>query len=47
MAGALTFNGVGLDDRYEQTSNNWALFTHNIFEITDDLKLTVGAALHE
>ena len=26
-----------------QTSNNWALFTHNIFSITDTLKLTVGA----
>ena len=42
-AGALTFDGVELDDRFLQTSNNWALFTHNIFEITDGLKLTVGA----
>ena len=40
--GALTFDGVGLDDRYEQRSNNWALFTHNIFEITNGLKLTLG-----
>ncbi len=34
----------GIDDLYDQTSNNWALFTHNIF---DDhrrgSKLTVGA----
>ena len=41
-AGPQTFNGVGINDLYEQTSNNWALFTHNIFEITDGLKLTVG-----
>ena len=26
-----SLNGVGLDDRYNQKSNNWALFTHNIF----------------
>ena len=38
-----TFNGVRLDDTYNQTSNNLALFTHNIFAITDQLKLTVGA----
>jgi iron complex outermembrane receptor protein len=41
-AGPQTFTGVGVDDLYKQTSNNWALFTHNIFEITDGLKLTVG-----
>ena len=38
-----TLNGVGLDDSYRQSSNNWALFTHNIFDITDTLSLTVGA----
>ena len=42
-AGALTFDGVELDDRYEQRSNNWALFTHNIFEITNNINLTLGA----
>jgi outer membrane receptor protein involved in Fe transport len=40
---ALTLNGVALNDSYRQTSNNWALFTHNIFSITDKLKLTLGA----
>ena len=30
-------------DRYHQDSRNWALFTHNIFHITDDLALTIGA----
>ena len=38
-----TLNGASLDDSYRQTSNNWALFTHNIFDITDTLKLTLGA----
>ncbi len=42
-AGALTFDGVAVDDRFEQKSNNWALFTHNIFEITHGIKLTLGA----
>ena len=41
-AGPVSFSGVGIDDLYDQTSNNWALFTHNIFEITNGLKLTVG-----
>ncbi len=41
---ALTLNGQALDDSCTtRRSNNWALFTHNIFEITDRLKLTVGA----
>jgi len=38
----LTLAGTGLDDLYNQSSNNWALFTHNIFSITDSLKLTAG-----
>jgi outer membrane receptor protein involved in Fe transport len=40
---ALSLSGSALDDVYDQSSNNWALFTHNIFSITDSLKLTVGA----
>jgi iron complex outermembrane receptor protein len=28
---------------YNQDSTNWALFTHNIFNITDQLTLTLGA----
>jgi outer membrane receptor protein involved in Fe transport len=39
----LSLNNVALDDSYRQTSNNWALFTHNIISITDRLKLTLGA----
>jgi outer membrane receptor protein involved in Fe transport len=38
----LTLAGTGLNDLYDQSSNNWALFTHNIFSITDRLKLTAG-----
>ena len=38
-----TLGDVIIDDSFRQTSDNWALFTHNIFSITDRLKLTVGA----
>jgi outer membrane receptor protein involved in Fe transport len=37
-----TLNNVGLLDVYNQTSNNMALFTHNIFDVTDRLKVTLG-----
>jgi iron complex outermembrane receptor protein len=38
-----TVNNVGDDDaNYFQDSTNWAIFTHNIFNITDNLNLTVG-----
>jgi iron complex outermembrane receptor protein len=40
--GLRTFNGVGTDDRFEQKDTNWSIFTHNIFSITDRLKLTLG-----
>jgi outer membrane receptor protein involved in Fe transport len=39
----LSLAGVAEDDQWNQRSNNWALFTHNIFSITEQLKLTVGA----
>ena len=32
----------GLGDVYQQESDNFALFTHNIFHITDQLDLTLG-----
>jgi outer membrane receptor protein involved in Fe transport len=34
--------GVTTRDRFEQDSRNYALFTHNIFDITDQLSLTLG-----
>ncbi|WP_168713116.1 MULTISPECIES: TonB-dependent receptor [Sphingomonas] len=37
-----TFSGVAIDDLYNQTSNNFAIFTHNIFTIAPGLKLTAG-----
>jgi outer membrane receptor protein involved in Fe transport len=40
---ALTMNGQMLNDLYKQGSKNYAVFTHNIFSITDRLKLTLGA----
>ena len=33
-----SLNGAGLDDRWNQKSNNWALFTHNIISITDSFE---------
>ncbi len=39
----LTLNGIRLDDRFAQTSRNWALFTHNVLQIIPDkLSLTLG-----
>lgn len=38
-----TISNVGsVRDVYDQTSSNWALFTHNIFKITDKLSITGG-----
>jgi outer membrane receptor protein involved in Fe transport len=38
-----TLNDVGsIRDIYDQTSRNFALFTHNIFKVTDTLNLTAG-----
>ena len=39
----LTLNGAAIDDTWKQSSRNWALFTHNIFSVTDRVKVTVGA----
>jgi iron complex outermembrane receptor protein len=38
---ALNDRGSTLDT-YRQNSRNWALFTHNIFHLTDTLSLTLG-----
>jgi outer membrane receptor protein involved in Fe transport len=39
-----TVNNVGDSNaNFFQDSTNWAIFTHNIFKITDDLSLTIGA----
>ncbi len=38
-----TLTGSALDDLYKQTSTNFAVFTHNIFDITNTLSFTIGA----
>lgn len=35
-------NNVGIDDRLRQKSENFAIFTHNVVNITDKLSLTLG-----
>ena len=46
LAGLTNLSNVndlgGTGDVYNQTSNNFAIFTHNIFHITDTLDLTLG-----
>ena len=37
---SMDFNAI--NDRWNQTSNNWAIFTHDIISITDNLKFTAG-----
>ncbi len=36
------FTGASVTNQYTQSSESWSLFTHNVFEITDGLKLTLG-----
>ena len=36
-------SGASIDDDYRQKSRNFALFTHNIFNVTDKLSVTLGA----
>jgi outer membrane receptor protein involved in Fe transport len=43
IAGRDPFGGVAADDEFRQRSRNFALFTHNIFEITEGLNVTIGA----
>ncbi|MGB3711438.1 MAG: TonB-dependent receptor [Erythrobacter sp.] len=46
LAGITNLSNVndlgGLGDVYNQTSENYAFFTHNIFHVTDNLDLTLG-----
>ena len=46
VAGFTTLDGLNdrgsISDRYGQTSSNWALFTHNIINLTDTIDLTLG-----
>ncbi|OHD08245.1 TonB-dependent receptor [Sphingopyxis sp. RIFCSPHIGHO2_12_FULL_65_19] len=46
VAGLSALDGISdrgsINDRYRQNGENWALFTHNIFHITDELDFTFG-----
>jgi outer membrane receptor protein involved in Fe transport len=46
VAGFTALDGLNdlgsIDDRYYQNGKNWALFTHNIFHITDTIDFTFG-----
>ena len=42
-AGGFLLQDTGFYDDFRQKSNNLAFFTHNIFDITDRVALTVGA----
>jgi outer membrane receptor protein involved in Fe transport len=46
VAGFTALDGLNdlgsVDDRYYQNGKNWALFTHNIFHITDTIDFTFG-----
>ncbi len=37
-----TITGGAINDRYNQTSRNWAVFTHNSYDVTSQLNLTLG-----
>src|SRR3546814_2665124 len=38
-----SLNDLGsINDRYYQHDRNWALFTHNIFHVTDTIDFTFG-----
>lgn len=39
----LGLTNVGISDSYRQVSRNYAIFTHNVFKITDRISLTGGA----
>ena len=46
LANLATLDGISdkgsIDDQYRQNGKNWALFTHNIFHVTDKLDFTFG-----
>ncbi|WP_447757988.1 TonB-dependent receptor [Sphingopyxis fribergensis] len=46
VAGLSALDGISdrgsINDQYRQNGKNWALFTHNIFHITDKLDFTFG-----
>jgi len=47
QAGLTNLKSIGdsgaTDDRFHQKDRTWALFTHNVFDVTDRISLTLGA----
>ena len=42
VPGGISPAGSFADNKYTQSSKSWSIFTHNTFELTDGLDLTVG-----
>lgn len=42
LAGGVSPAGTSSINQYTQSSQSWSVFTHNVFEVTDGLKLTLG-----
>lgn len=43
FSGGIDPAGITATNRYVQNSTSWSIFTHNTFDLTDDLTLTLGA----
>jgi len=43
LSGGVDPSVVRTTNRYTQSSNSYSLFTHNIFDVTEDLSITLGA----
>ncbi len=43
LSGGVDASVVTATNAYSQDSKSWSIFTHNTFDITDDLSLTLGA----
>jgi len=41
-SGGLSPSTASTTNRYTQDSQSWSIFTHNVFDVTDQLSLTVG-----
>ncbi|MEP1423054.1 MAG: TonB-dependent receptor [Erythrobacter sp.] len=42
FSGGISPNGISNTNNFAQDSESWSIFTHNTFDITDDLSLTAG-----
>ena len=42
LSGGVDPTGTTSTNQYQQNSKSWSIFTHNTFDVTDDLTLTLG-----